>query len=135
MILAGNQTQVTFSGIIPLDHQDFCRYYQYSSSEQKSDCLYHIYVCAQPETVQGRVGFLKLGHFDRYFLKKSRMKGPTAENFGALWPPPVVVRLIWKTSIQSKTSNHRTAYATGKTQVWQPMQWSMWLCFEVPSNC
>ena len=86
MILAGNRTQVTFSGIIPLDHQDFCRYCQYSSSEQKSDCLYHIYAGAQPEIVQGRGGFLKLGHFDKHFLKKPKIKSPAAENFGAFCP-------------------------------------------------
>ena len=34
LILAGNRIQVTFSGIIPLDYQDFCRYCQYSSNEQ-----------------------------------------------------------------------------------------------------
>ena len=34
---------VTFSDIAQQDRQDFCRYCQYSSNEQKSDCLYHIY--------------------------------------------------------------------------------------------
>ena len=86
LILAENRTQVTCSGIIPLDHQDFCRYCKYSSNEQESDCLYHIYAGAQPEIVQGRGGFLKLEHFDKYFLKKSRIKSPTAENFGAFCP-------------------------------------------------
>ena len=84
--MAGNWTQVTFSGIIPLDHQDFCRYSQYSSSEQKSDCLSYIYAGAQPEIVPGRGGFLKLGHFDKHFLQKSRIKSPLAENFGAFCP-------------------------------------------------
>ena len=40
LILAEKQTQVKFSGIIPLVHQHFCRYCQYSSNEQKSDCLF-----------------------------------------------------------------------------------------------
>ena len=86
LTLAGNRTQVTFSGVIPLDHQDFCRCCQYSSSEQKSDCLYHIYAGAQPEIIQGKGGFLKLWQFDKHFLKKSRMKGPAAEHFGAFCP-------------------------------------------------
>ena len=46
----------------------------------------YIYAGAQPEIVEGRGGFLKLGHFDKHFLKTSRMKGPVAENFGAFCP-------------------------------------------------
>ena len=45
-----------------------------------------MYAGAQPEIVQGRGGFFKLGHFDKHFLKTSRMKGPGAENFGAFCP-------------------------------------------------
>ena len=41
-------------------------------------------------------------------------------------PPPLVKGLIWKTFVWSSTSNHKTAYATVKAQVWQLMQWSMW---------
>ena len=29
---------------------------------------------AQPEIFQGRGGFLKLGHFDKHYIKKSRKK-------------------------------------------------------------
>ena len=76
MILAGNRTQVTFSGTIPLDHQDFCRYCQKSSNDQKPDCLHHIYAGAQPEIFQGRGGFLKLGHFDITFPQKIKEKKP-----------------------------------------------------------
>ena len=31
---------------------------------------------AQPEIFQGRGGFVKLGHFDKNFIKKSRKKVP-----------------------------------------------------------
>ena len=31
---------------------------------------------AQPEIFQGRGGFMKLGHFDKHFIKKSRKKVP-----------------------------------------------------------
>ena len=31
---------------------------------------------AQPEIFQGRWGFVKLGHFDKHFIKKSRKKAP-----------------------------------------------------------
>ena len=31
---------------------------------------------AQPEIFQGRGGFVKLGRFDKYFIKKSRKKAP-----------------------------------------------------------
>ena len=31
---------------------------------------------AQPEIFQGRGGFVKLRHFDKYFIKKSRKKAP-----------------------------------------------------------
>ena len=31
---------------------------------------------AQPEIFQGRGGFVNLGHFDKYFIKKSRKKAP-----------------------------------------------------------
>ena len=36
---------------------------------------------AQPEMFQGRGGFVKLGHFDKYFIKKSRKKGSAGKNF------------------------------------------------------
>ena len=31
---------------------------------------------AQPEIFQGRESFVKLGHFDKHFIKKSRKKAP-----------------------------------------------------------
>ena len=31
---------------------------------------------AQPEIFQGRGGFVKLGHFDKHFIKKLRKKAP-----------------------------------------------------------
>ena len=31
---------------------------------------------AQPDIFQGRGGFLKLGHFDKHFIKKPRKKAP-----------------------------------------------------------
>ena len=43
LIFDGNQTQVTFSGIIPLDYRDICRYCQYRSNEQKQ-IAYNIYM-------------------------------------------------------------------------------------------
>ena len=36
----------------------------------------------QPEIFQDRGGFVKLGHFDKHFVKNSRKKGSTGENFG-----------------------------------------------------
>ena len=40
----------------------------------------------QKKSFQGRGCFLKLGHFHKHFLKKSRKKNPAAENFGAFCP-------------------------------------------------
>ena len=40
---------------------------------------------AQPEIFQGRGGFMKLGHFDKQFFKKSRKKGPAGKNFGVFF--------------------------------------------------
>ena len=37
----------------------------------------------QPEIFQGRRGFEELGHFDKHFVKNTRKKGPTGNNFGA----------------------------------------------------
>ena len=34
---------------------------------------------AQLEVFQGRGGFLKLGHFDKHFVKNSRKKGPVGK--------------------------------------------------------
>ena len=34
---------------------------------------------AQPEFFQDRVGFVKLGHFDKHFVKNSRKKGPAGK--------------------------------------------------------
>ena len=36
---------------------------------------------AQPEIFQGKGGFVKLGHFDKYFVKNSRKIGPARKNF------------------------------------------------------
>ena len=33
----------------------------------------------QPEIFQGREGFVKLGHFDKHFVKNSRQKGPAGK--------------------------------------------------------
>ena len=41
---------------------------------------------AQPEIFQGRGGFVKLGHFNKYFINNSRKKGPTGKNFTVLSP-------------------------------------------------
>ena len=37
---------------------------------------------AQLELFQGRGGFVKLGHFDKHFIKKSTKKSPAGKNFG-----------------------------------------------------
>ena len=34
----------------------------------------YIYIGAQPEIFQGKRGLVILGHFDKYFIKKSRKK-------------------------------------------------------------
>ena len=34
---------------------------------------------AQPEIFQGRGGFVKLGHFDKHFVKNSRKKDPAGK--------------------------------------------------------
>ena len=34
---------------------------------------------AQPDIFQGRGGFVKLGHFDKHFVKNSRKKGPAGK--------------------------------------------------------
>ena len=46
----------------------------------------YIYPSAQPEVFQGREGFMKLGHFDKHFLKNSRKKSRAGENFGGFFP-------------------------------------------------
>ena len=33
----------------------------------------------QPEIFQGREGFVKLGHFDKHFVKNSRKKSPAGK--------------------------------------------------------
>ena len=55
--------------------------HQSKQQEEKFDvragrCLY---AGAQPDIFQGRGGFLKLGHFNKYFVKYSRTKGPAGE--------------------------------------------------------
>ena len=42
-------------------------------------CIFEVVTDAQPEIFQGWVGFVKLGHFDKYFVKNSRKKGPTGK--------------------------------------------------------
>ena len=43
----------------------------------------HKYITGvQPEIFQGRGGSVKLGHFDKHFIKKSRKKGSVEKNFG-----------------------------------------------------
>ena len=41
---------------------------------------------AQPEIFQGRGAFEELGHFDKLFVRNTRIKYPTGKNFGA-FPP------------------------------------------------
>ena len=41
---------------------------------------------AQPEIFQARRSFLKLGHFDKLFVKNKRKKGPAGKEFGAFTP-------------------------------------------------
>ena len=38
---------------------------------------------AQPETFQGRGGFVELGHFEKLFVKNTRKKDPAGKNVGA----------------------------------------------------
>ena len=40
----------------------------------------------QLEIFQGRGGFVKLGHFDKHFVKNSRKKGPAGKNFRVFSP-------------------------------------------------
>ena len=40
----------------------------------------------QPEIFQSRGGFMKLGHFDKHFVKNPRKKGPAGGNFGVFSP-------------------------------------------------
>ena len=40
----------------------------------------------QPKVFQSRGGFVKLGHFDKHFVKNSRKKGSAGENFGVFSP-------------------------------------------------
>ena len=41
-----------------------------------TDRLYFLCSGVQPEIFQGRGGFVKLGHFNKHFIKKSRKKAP-----------------------------------------------------------
>ena len=41
---------------------------------------------AQLEIFQGRGGFVKLGYFDKHFIKTSRTKFPAGKNFGFFSP-------------------------------------------------
>ena len=41
---------------------------------------------AQPEIFQARRSFLKLGHFDKLFVKNKRKKGSAGKEFGAFTP-------------------------------------------------
>ena len=40
---------------------------------------YMLLTGAQPEIFQGRGGLVKLGHFDKHFVKNSRKKGPAGK--------------------------------------------------------
>ena len=43
-------------------------------------CSSYIHITgAQPEMFQGRGGFVKLGHFDKHFVKNLIKKGPTGK--------------------------------------------------------
>ena len=75
LILTGNRTQVTFSGLIPLDHQDTVKilYVLSIQFEWKKTILLISYIWrCKTRKFSGQGGFLKSGHFDKHFLKKSR---------------------------------------------------------------
>ena len=59
LILAGNWTQVIFLGIIPLEHQDFCRYCQYRSNEQ-NQIANIIYMLAHKQEFLAKGRFLEI---------------------------------------------------------------------------
>ena len=42
--------------------------------------VYYILAGAQPDIFQGRGGFVELGHFDKYFAKRSRKNAPQRKN-------------------------------------------------------
>ena len=48
--------------------------------------LIHGKSLAQPEIFQGRGAFEELGHFDKLFVRNTRIKYPTGKTFGA-FPP------------------------------------------------
>ena len=41
---------------------------------------YYLSAAKQPEVSQGRVGFVDLAHFDKYFIQNTRRKGPQENN-------------------------------------------------------
>ena len=41
--------------------------------------IFIVYEGAQPEIFQVRVGLVKLGHFDKHFVKNSRKKTPSGK--------------------------------------------------------
>ena len=44
--------------------------------------LCFLYSGSQRDIFQGRGGFVKLGHFDKHLIKKSRKKAPQVKIFG-----------------------------------------------------
>ena len=108
LILAGNQTQVTFSGITPLDHQDFCRYCQYSSNEQKPDCLYHMYAGVEPGNFQRREGFMNQG-FSINISSKFKEKKPCRGNVLSFFSK-IPLKQILNSKFDLKTDKIKTFF-------------------------
>ena len=50
--------------------------YKYTYMLIERERLIDTYIGAQPEVFQGRGGFVRLGHFHKHFIKKSRKKAP-----------------------------------------------------------
>ena len=58
---------------------------------------------AQPEIFQGRGGFVKLGHFHKFFIK-SRIKSSTWKNFTILSP-----KYLWNYILNEKFNSKMDA--------------------------
>ena len=63
----------------------------------------------QPELFQDRGGFVESGHFDKYFVKKTKEKKPHREKLG-VFSPRHSYNYTWNRKFNSKTDKIRSFF-------------------------
>ena len=75
--------------------------------------VYRLKAGVQSDTFQGRGGFVKLGHFDKHFIKKSRKKSLRGKMFEVFFSQ-VLLKLYFEWQIQPRDGHNQGFFFQSK---------------------